>query len=76
MEAKDGEHNGGEFHQIHFALDENNSLVLEIDAQCYGTHSTSFQMSVPCIGPDELERFGFDLINIAKEMRKKDSEAN
>jgi hypothetical protein len=73
LEPKSDAINGGEFHQIHFDIDEDGILNLEIDAQCYGTHSSSFQMAMYAIGPDELERFGFDIISLAKKMREIDA---
>lgn len=72
LEPAEGEINGGEHHYVAFDVDSNGILSLEVDAMCYGSHSTGFQMSLPSIGPDQLERFGLDLIALAKEMRKRE----
>jgi hypothetical protein len=73
LEPKEGEVNGGEHHYIAFDIDTDNVLSLEVDAMCYGAHSTFFSINLPAIGPDELERFGNTLVVLAAEMRKRDA---
>jgi hypothetical protein len=73
LEPNRHEINGGEHHQVEFTIDSDGYLKLEVDCGCYGTYSTSFDILLPSIGPDELERFASSLHVLVHEMRKNDA---
>lgn len=74
LEPKQTEIHGGEYHAVKIDLDENGYLQLKIDANCYGAHAYAFEMLLPCVGPDELERFTKELLTVVEEMRVKDAQ--
>lgn len=67
---------GGEHHAVEFQLladEEYTYFNLKVDASCYGSHSSTFEMMLPQATPEEVERWAMDLLRVAAKMKEREA---